>query len=170
MGRHDGAPYVVTELLEGETLRERLRSGALPVRKAVESRPRSPGDWRPRTSKGIVHRDLKPENLFVTGTGGSRSSTSGSRSWGVRGRVRPDGGGDAVGARSPGAVLGTMGYMSPEQVRQPADQRSDLFAFGTILYEMLAGQRAFRGATAADTMTAILTKEPPELSDTSKAI
>jgi Tol biopolymer transport system component len=168
----DGSPYIVTELLEGETLRNRLLAGALPVRKAIDYAVQIAKGLAAAHEKGIVHRDLKPENLFLTRDGRVKILDFGLA------KLKPETGQDGKtdmntvsGATEPGVVLGTMGYMSPEQVRgKAADRRSDLFAFGTILYEMLAGQRAFRGETAADTITAILTKEPPDLAQTNKEI
>ncbi len=168
----DQSPYIVTELLEGETLRNRLLTGALPVRKAIDYAVQIAKGLAAAHEKGIVHRDLKPENLFLTQDGRVKILDFGLA------KLKPETGGDGKtdigtvsGGTEPGVVLGTMGYMSPEQVRgKAADRRSDLFAFGTILYEMLAGQRAFRGDTAADTITAILTKEPPDLSQTNKEI
>ncbi|MGH9368157.1 MAG: protein kinase domain-containing protein, partial [Thermoanaerobaculia bacterium] len=170
LGTHDGAPYIVTELLEGETLRSRLSGGALAARKAIDYGVQVARGLAAAHEKGIVHRDLKPENLFVTKDGRVKILDFGLA------KLKPekeDGQTDlqTVSATEPGVVLGTMGYMSPEQVRgKPADRRSDLFSFGAILYEMLSGQRAFRGETAADTITAILTKEPPDLSQTNKEI
>ncbi|HEY7114367.1 MAG TPA: protein kinase [Thermoanaerobaculia bacterium] len=166
----DGAPYIVTELLEGETLRSRLSTGALSVRKATDYAMQIAKGLAAAHEKGIVHRDLKPENLFITRDGRLKILDFGLA------KLKSEKDGEqtdlkTVSGTEPGVVLGTMGYMSPEQVRgKPADRRSDLFSVGTILYEMLSGQRAFRGETAADTITAILTKEPPDLSTTNKDI
>src|ERR1700674_1905367 len=173
IGSADGAPYVVSELLEGETLRSRLAAGALPPRKAIDYAIQIARGLAAAHEKGIVHRDLKPENLFITKDGrvkildfGLAKLTHSDDGWGEK-TNRPT----VTAGTDPGVVLGTMGYMSPEQVRgRDADRRSDLFSFGAILYEMLSGQRAFRGDTAADTITAILTKEPPDLSQTNKDI
>jgi Tol biopolymer transport system component len=171
LGSADGAPYIVTELLEGETLRSRLAAGALPVRKAIDYAIQTARGLAAAHEKGIVHRDLKPENLFLTRDGRVKILDFGLA------KLKPETGEDGrtdlktVSGTEPGVVLGTMGYMSPEQVRgRIADRRSDIFAFGAIFYEMLSGQRAFRGDTAADTITAILTKEPPDLSQTNKEI
>jgi Tol biopolymer transport system component len=173
IGSHEGAPYVVSELLEGETLRSRLATGALSPRKALDYAIQIARGLAAAHEKGIVHRDLKPENLFVTKDGRVKILDFGLAKLkqaepGSEGETNlPTG---AAGTE-PGVVLGTMGYMSPEQVRgRPADSRSDIFSFGAILYEMLAGQRAFRGDTAADTITAILTKEPPDLSVSNREV
>src|SRR5262245_41992371 len=171
-GSHDGAPYIVTELLEGETLRSRLGSGAISPRKAIDYAVQIAKGLAAAHDKGVVHRELKPENVFLTKDGRVKILDFGLA------KLRLDGAESGQtdlktvsGGTQPGVVLGTMGYMSPEQVRgKAADKRSDLFSFGTILYEMLSGQRAFRGDTAADTITAILTKEPPDLSQTNKDI
>jgi eukaryotic-like serine/threonine-protein kinase len=171
-GTHDGAPYIVTELLEGETLRSRLGPGAISPRKAIDYAVQIAKGLAAAHEKGIVHRDLKPENVFLTKDGRVKILDFGLA------KLKLDGGesgqtdaGTVSGGTQPGVVLGTMGYMSPEQVRgKAADKRSDLFSFGTILYEMLSGQRAFRGDSAADTITAILSKEPPDLSQTNKDI
>ena len=172
VGTHEGAPYVVQELLEGDTLRGRLAGGALPQRKAVDYAIQIAHGLSAAHEKGIVHRDLKPENLFVTKDGRVKILD-----FGLAKLVHPEEKGPqtelptATAGTEPGVVLGTLGYMSPEQVRgQPADVRSDIFAFGAIFYEMLSGQRAFSGASAADTMSAILVKEPPDLSVTDRAI
>ncbi|MDQ5871636.1 MAG: serine/threonine-protein kinase [Acidobacteriota bacterium] len=173
IGDHDGAPYVVTELLEGETLRSRLAAGALAPRKALDYAIQIARGLAAAHEKGIVHRDLKPENLFVTKDGRVKILDFGlaklkqSESGGPEETNLPTG---TLGTE-PGVVLGTMGYMSPEQVRgRAADSRSDIFSFGAILHEMLSGRRAFQGDTAADTITAILTKEPPDLSSTNRDV
>ena len=170
-GAHEGAPYIVTELLTGETLRQRLAAGAIPVRKAIDYAMQIAKGLAAAHEKGIVHRDLKPENLFLTRDGRVKILDFGLA------KLKPEKqeGGQTdlqtISATEPGVVLGTMGYMSPEQVRgQAADSLSDIFAFGAILYEMLSGTRAFRGTTAADTMSAILKEEPPDLSATNRDI
>ncbi len=171
-GMHDGAPYIVTELLEGETLRSRLGPGAISPRKAIDYAMQIAKGLAAAHEKGIVHRDLKPENVFLTKDGRVKILDFGLAKLKIDGAESGQtDAGTVSGGTQPGVVLGTMGYMSPEQVRgKPADKRSDLFSFGTILYEMLSGQRAFRGDTAADTITAILTKEPADLSQTNKNI
>ena len=173
---HRGAPYLVSELLEGETLRERLSGGVLPVRKAIDYAIQAAHGLAAAHEKGIVHRDLKPENLFVTQEGRlkildfglaklKQIESSDGRLSAVPTTPMRDGPG-VVRGTEPGVVMGTMGYMSPEQVRAlPVDPRSDLFSLGAILYEMLSGRRAFHGATAADTMSAILKEDPPELGE-----
>jgi eukaryotic-like serine/threonine-protein kinase len=162
-GTHEGAPYVVQELLEGEMLRSRLAGGALAPRKATEYGVQIAHGLAAAHEKGIVHRDLKPENLFVTRAGRVKILD-----FGLAKLTHPEKPGVALteipteaAGTEPGIVMGTVGYMSPEQVRGlPVDGRSDIFAFGAILYEMVSGRQAFHGNTAADTMTAILTKEP----------
>jgi hypothetical protein len=164
VGSHEGAPYLVTELLEGRSLREVLERGPLPSRKAVEYAQQIARGLSAAHAKGIVHRDLKPGNVFVTTDGRVKILD-----FGLAKLTQPDPR-DAEGSEvstktAEGRVAGTVGYMSPEQVRgRPADPRSDIFAFGAVLYEMLSGRRAFSGGSAADTMTAILTKDPEELS------
>jgi eukaryotic-like serine/threonine-protein kinase len=173
IGTHEGAPYVVSELLEGETLRSRLAGGPLPVRKAIDYAVQIAHGLAAAHGKGIVHRDLKPENLFVTEDGRVKILD-----FGLAKLTRPEtGAGPVTEARTqtagtePGVVLGTVGYMSPEQVRgKSTDLRSDIFSFGAILYEMLSGRRAFAGDSAADTMSAILKEEPRDLSATSQNI
>ncbi len=171
IGTHDGAPYLVSECLEGHSLREELSGGALPLRRAVEYGTQIAQGLAAAHDKGIVHRDLKPENIFVTQDGRIKILD-----FGLAKLVQPDaapGEGATLEAvpTSAGAVLGTVGYMSPEQVKgEAADARSDIFALGTILYEMFSGQRAFRRDTAAETMTAILKEDPPELSGSNKPI
>jgi serine/threonine protein kinase/Tol biopolymer transport system component len=169
IGQHERSPYIVSELLDGATLRERLseaRSG-LPLRKALDYAVQIARGLAAAHEKGIVHRDLKPENVFVTADGHAKILDFGLAK--LTEGNRPASGGNTAPARSsdtqPGMVLGTVGYMAPEQVRGlPADARADIFAFGASLYEMLCGRRAFRGETAMDTLSAILTVEPPPLS------
>jgi eukaryotic-like serine/threonine-protein kinase len=161
MGTHEGTPYLVTELLEGSTLREELRHGPLPSRKAIDYAIQTMRGLAAAHEQGIVHRDLKPENLFVTKDGRIKILD-----FGLAKLVQLSQEGDSVAQTmseetKPGIVLGTAGYMSPEQVRgRTADHRTDLFAFGVIFYEMLSGQRAFRKPTSAETMSAILNEEP----------
>jgi Tol biopolymer transport system component len=170
LGTHDGAPYIVTELLEGETLRARLSGGAIAVRKAIDYAVQIAKGLAAAHEKGIVHRDLKPENLFLTNDGRVKILD-----FGLAKLTQPEAQSgpqtNLPTATEPGVVMGTLGYMSPEQVKgKAADQRSDLFAFGAILYEMLSGQRAFHRDSAAETMSAILREEPPDLSATNKSV
>jgi Tol biopolymer transport system component len=167
VGTHEGSPYVVSELLDGATLRERLAGGAIPQKKAVEYALDIARGLAAAHAKGIAHRDLKPENLF-----GTRDGRIKILDFGLAKLTRPDA---ADSGRSkaptlpidtdPGMILGTVGYMAPEQVRgEPADHRADLFALGAILHEMLTGKRPFHRATAVETMNAILKEDPPDLS------
>src|SRR5262245_32520180 len=166
IGQHEGAPYIVSELLEGDTLRERLNGGALPVREAIEYAIQICHGLAAAHDKGIVHRDLKPENIFVTTDGRVKILD-----FGLAKLTQAEPAFATVSAlpTTPlhtlaGIVLGTIGYMSPEQVRGlAADHRSDIFALGTILVEMLAGSRAFRGDTPMDVMPANLKDESPPL-------
>ena len=166
VGSHEGAPYVVSELLEGETLGERLKGGRLPLRKAVDIALQIGHGLAAAHDKGIVHRDLKPDNLFLTRDGHVKILD-----FGLAKLVRPELERGGPGAHSgslteSGTILGTAGYMAPEQVRgERADHRADLFAFGAILYEMLSGQRAFPGTTYVDSMHSILNLEPAPLAE-----
>jgi eukaryotic-like serine/threonine-protein kinase len=169
LGTYQGAPYLVSELLEGETLRQQMMRSRLALRRVIDYGVQIARGLAAAHEKVIVHRDLKPENLFVTKDGrikildfglaklipALRGSEHGSESDALTLTERTD----------PGIVMGTAGYMSPEQVRgKPADNRADIFAFGAILYEMLAGKRAFQKPTSAETMTAILNEDPPGVS------
>ncbi len=172
LGSHEGAPYIVTELLEGETLRSRLSGGAPPVRKAIDYALQVAHGLAAAHEKGIVHRDLKPENLFLTKDGRVKILDFGLAKLTQREERGPKTEAPtATAGTEPGVVLGTLGYMSPEQVTgRPADARSDIFSFGAILYEMLSGRRAFQRDSAAETMSAILKEEPSELSATNRSI
>ena len=160
-GTHDDVVYAVTELLSGETLRDRLSAGPIPRRKAIEYALQMARGLAAAHEHGVAHRDLKPENVFVTDDGRVKILD-----FGLAKSLLPESeesGSATFGATEPGTVLGTVGYMSPEQVRgRPADHRSDIFAFGAILYEMLSGQRAFKGDSAVETMNAILIRDLPE--------
>jgi serine/threonine protein kinase/Tol biopolymer transport system component len=168
VGNHDGTPYLVTELLEGETLRDRLNRGAINPRKAVDIASQIANGLAAAHEKGIVHRDLKPENIF-----GTRDGRIKILDFGIAKLTRAGGEGPTFqpAATEPGMVMGTVGYMSPEQVRgEPVDQRSDIFAFGAIVYEMLSGSRAFKRNSSIETLSAILKEDPPELIDISPNI
>ncbi len=157
----DATPYAVTELLDGQTLREHL-SAQLPARKALEIATQIARGLAAAHDKGIIHRDLKPENVVVLGDGQVKILDFGLAKY-LADEGQPDAQTDV--RTDAGTVLGTVGYMAPEQVRgQAVDARTDLFALGAILYEMLAGRRAFQRDTAAETMTAILKEDPPDLS------
>ncbi len=164
IGFHEGMPFIVTELLEGETLRERLAAGMLSVREVSDYSLQIIAGLMAAHEKHIVHRDLKPENLFIT-----KDNRIKILDFGIAKLIHPE----AIGAPSiqemttqtkMGSVLGTVAYMSPEQLRaKPVDARSDIFSLGAIVYEMLTGRRAFRGETDVDTMTAVLKETPPEV-------
>ncbi|MDQ5872986.1 MAG: serine/threonine protein kinase, partial [Acidobacteriota bacterium] len=164
VGREGDVSFAVTELLEGESLADRISGSKLPWRKAAEIGVAIAGGLSAAHSRGVVHRDLKPANLFLTSDGRVKILDFGLA------RVTLPAGAEtsaptAPGETSPGTVMGTVGYMSPEQVRGlPADARSDIFSFGCVLYEMVAGRRAFARDTAAETLTAILREEAPPLS------
>ena len=160
------APYIVMELLEGETLRERLEAGPIPVRKAIDYAVQVAHGLAAAHDKGIVHRDVKPDNVFVTSDDRVKILD-----FGLAKLVQPvpallSGSMMATGIRqtAPGMLMGTVAYMSPEQVRGvAADHRADIFALGTLLYEMLTGRVAFQRETPAETLSAILRDEPADL-------
>jgi serine/threonine protein kinase/tetratricopeptide (TPR) repeat protein len=165
MGTYESAPYLVSELLEGETLREPIKRGRLSVRRAIDYAVQIARGLAAAHGKGIVHRDLKPENLFVTKDGRLKILDFGlAKLTQPQSRSEHSALTQTEGTEA-GVVMGTVGYMSPEQVRgQGADHRADIFAFGAILYEMLAGKRAFQKPTSPEIMTAILNEDPPGIS------
>ena len=172
IGTHDGAPYVISELLEGETLRNRIGGTSLAQRRALEYALQIAHGLAAAHEKGIIHRDLKPDNIFITNDGRVKILD-----FGLAKLTQLDGNQAQTDIPTrrvdtdPGVVMGTVGYMSPEQLKgRPVDQRSDIFSFGAILYEMLSGRRAFHGESAAETMSAILKEDPPELSETNQRV
>src|SRR5207248_2210581 len=172
IGSHGGSPYVVSELLEGETLRTRVSGAPLAQRRAIDYALQIAHGLAAAHEKGIVHRDLKPDNIFITKDGRVKILD-----FGIAKLTQPEGNQSQTEIPTrrvntdPGVVIGTVGYMSPEQVRgKGVDHRSDIFSFGAILYEMLSGRRAFQGESAADTMSAILKEDPPDLSETNQNI
>ena len=170
LGTQGDVPYLVTELLEGVTLRDRLRDGPLSTRKAVDFGIQVAHGLAVAHEKGIVHRDLKPENIFICNDGRAKILD-----FGLAKLSEPLPTDETVTSHDPmtgpGVMLGTAGYMSPEQVRgQNADRRSDIFSFGAVLYEMLSGQRVFHRHTGADTASAILKEDPPELTASGRNI
>src|SRR5207244_369238 len=192
IGQHDGAPYVVQELLEGQTLRAELSGGRFSPRKAIDYAHQIAQGLAAAHGKGIIHRDLKPENIFVTKDGRVKildfglaklkapvaadvrrlTSKSGENlepphvgcyNEGQAAAIRIEAD-TIINTTEPGMVLGTPAYMSPEQVRgEPADHRADIFAFGCVLYEMLSGTGAFRRDTPVASMNAVLSEEAPDL-------
>ena len=172
IGRHAGAPYMVSEFLEGKTLRERMHRGALTQRKAIDYALQIAKGLAAAHEKGIVHRDIKPENIFVTDDGRvkildfglakrDRRLEATQATTEVFTQVHTDA----------GTLMGTIGYMSPEQVKgETVGRQSDIFSFGSVFYETLSGRRAFRSNSAGETISAILREDPPDLSETNKTI
>ena len=161
VGMHEGSPYIVSELLEGHTLREHLLRGPLSRRQATDFGLQIANGLAAAHDKHIIHRDLKPENLFITRDGRMKILD-----FGIAKLTAPELTSVATltTQTKSGSVLGTVAYMSPEQLRgKSVDHRSDIFSFGTVLYEMLAGHRAFSGETEVDTITAVLREDPPEI-------
>ena len=171
IGEQGGVPYIVSELLEGESLRVVLDRGALPLRKTVEYGVQIAHGLAAAHEKGIIHRDLKPENIFLTKDGRAKILDFGLAKVAQSPRQSSNELTRTAMNTVAGVVMGTASYMAPEQVRGEAvDARTDIFAFGAVLYEMLSGSRAFRRDTAAETMTAVLKEDPPELSGPVRAV
>lgn len=170
---HDGSPYIVSEMLEGETLRERMGGVALSQRKAIDYALQIANGLAAAHEKGIVHRDLKPENIFLTKDGRVKILDFGLAKL-TDSAGSPQSQTDVPTRKvntDPGTVMGTVGYMSPEQLRgENADARSDIFSFGTVFYEMLSGKRAFHRNSMPETMSAILKEDPPDLCTTNKTV
>jgi TolB-like protein/tRNA A-37 threonylcarbamoyl transferase component Bud32 len=166
-GTDRGIMYAVTELLDGQTLRDAISAGPMPRWKAIDCATQIAKGLEAAHARGVVHRDLKPENVFVSASGhikildfGLAASRAPARSEAAEAETATVG-----GATAPGAVMGTAGYMSPEQVRgETVDHRSDIFSFGCVVYEMLSGKRAFQGPSSVDTLHATLHSEPRDLS------
>src|SRR5271170_5015861 len=164
VGFDDGSPYIVCELLHGKTLRTRLSEGALPARHAVDYSLQIVQGLIAAHDHRIIHRDLKPENLFVTSDGRVKILDFGVAKLQSAPQESDRTVEDLTTVTKSGAVIGTVAYMSPEQLRAKAvDHRSDIFSVGAILYEMLTGRRAFRGETEVDTITAVLREDPPAI-------
>jgi eukaryotic-like serine/threonine-protein kinase len=173
VGTVDGLSYVVSELLEGETLRDRTRGGAIPIRKTIDYAHQIARGLAAAHAKGIVHRDLKPENIFITKDGHVKILDFGlAKLSNPLGDFGAESEAETVRVKTrAGTIMGTVGYMSPEQVKGAAvDYRSDIFSFGAVFYEMLTGKRAFRGESAIEIMSAILSQEPPEPTEAELAI
>ena len=167
-GRDEGLSYAVMELLEGETLRERMERTNVSSTKALEIARQIAGGLVAAHDRGIVHRDLKPENAFLTRDGLVKILDFGLAKQGAAPFSHDSNtAAPTLGHSQPGAVMGTIAYMSPEQARGLAvDQRTDIFSLGVIHYEMLSGQRPFQGASSADVMGAILCEDPPDFAGT----
>ena len=168
VGTHDGAPYAAIELLEGETLRSRIGASPLPVRTALDYAVQIARGLAAAHGRGIVHRDLKPDNIFVTPDNQIKILD-----FGLATQAAPATSDETtrLGQTERGTVLGTVGYMSPEQARgERADERSDIFSFGCVLYEMVSARRAFSGNSRIETLHAILKDNPPDLATSGRDI
>jgi TolB-like protein/Flp pilus assembly protein TadD len=170
-GTHDGVSYAVMELLEGETLRGRIDGATVTQKQAIDWSLQIAKGLSAAHGKGVVHRDLKPDNVFVTGDGHVKILDFGLAKRVDAAPAEQTSAPTGSGHTEPGTVMGTMGYMSPEQLRGlPVDHRSDIFSFGAILYELLSGRKAFKRDTASDTIAAVLKEEPPELTQSGRNV
>src|SRR5437016_4620488 len=170
-GKHDNSPFIVSELLDGSTLRDLLGAGRLPLRKVLDYSVQIASGLAAAHEKGVVHRDLKPENIFITRDDRVKLLDFGLAKLAIaEGSPKSKAETEQRGT-SPGMVVGTAGYMSPEQVRGAAvDHRSDIFSLGVVLYEMLTGSKAFHGDSLVELMNAILKEDAPEFSDDDRRI
>src|SRR3954452_4567355 len=170
VGTQGEHPFIATELLEGATLRPTLEAGALPLSKAIDYARQTAAGLAAAHAKGVAHRDIKPENLFLTVDGRIKILDFGlAKTYTMSQHAATEATHLQTGT-SPGTVMGTVGYMSPEQVRaRPTDHRTDIFSLGVVLYEMLAGRRPFGGDSAVETMNAILTANPPDIGPPGRA-
>jgi serine/threonine protein kinase len=170
LGVNNGNPYLISELLEGTTLREKLSAGAIPQRKSIEYALQMSRGLAAAHARGIIHRDLKPDNIFITKDGRLKILDFGLAK--LRSQLQTDPASPTLfDPTTPGIILGTVGYMSPEQIRaEEVDHRSDLFAFGCVFFEMLTAQRAFKGSSPAEVMSAILKEPSPRVRETNPEI
>ena len=165
VGVHEGSPFLVCELLDGQTLRDRLAGETMRAKDAIGIALQLARGVAAAHALHVVHRDIKPENLFLTRDGTLKILDFGLAKFKAESLTRPDS--DTIAVSSPGLVIGTPGYMAPEQVRGAlVDERTDIFAVGTVLYEMLVGTHPFRGGSHAETMAAILNESPASMSAT----
>jgi TolB-like protein len=161
VGNHEGIPYIAIELLDGDTLRSHLGTSPLPLSTALDYAVQVGRGLAAAHDRGIVHRDLKPENIFITRDGQVKLLDFGLA---TEPASEPGDETTRLARTEAGVVLGTADYMSPEQVRgEHADERSDIFSFGCVVYEMLAARRAFTGASRIETLHAVLKEHPPDL-------
>src|SRR5690349_11377827 len=170
VGQQDGTPYIVSELLDGETLRHRLTRGRLPLRNSIDFALQIARGAAAAHERGIIHRDLKPDNIFIVRDNHVKILDFGLAKLALPADLLHDGSTLTLNTEA-GVMLGTVGYLSPEQARgSRVDPRTDIFSFGAILYEMLTGSRAFGGDTAADTLAQVLTASPAPPSEIDREI
>lgn len=171
VGSYNGTPFLVEELLEGESLREMLEHGALPQRRVIDYSVQIAQGLAAAHDKGFIHRDLKPENLFITRDGRAKILDFGLAKALQRPQVHPEGSTMTGAATAVGVAMGTASYMAPEQVRgATVDARTDIFALGVVIYEMLYGRKVFHRDTTAETMTAVLKDDLPQVHEAAQNV